>query len=129
MFLRQFIFYSLLQHRQNSSPENDLPLNKILCGIEINEPVPKILQLSKMEKEECINLIITVLERWDALKTRNPAALRDTYLQREGILKQSGQTWNLTIERNSFDVMLEKLPWSINLIKLPWLSQILYVEW
>ncbi|MBK6282377.1 MAG: hypothetical protein IPF54_06630 [Draconibacterium sp.] len=122
--LLQFITTS-----QNSSPENDLPLNKILCGIEINEPVPKILQLSKMEKEECINLIITVLERWDALKTTNPAALRDTYLQREGILKQSGQSWNLTIERNSFDVMLEKLPWSINFIKLPWLSQILYVEW
>jgi hypothetical protein len=114
---------------QNLSPENDLPLNKILCGIEINEPVPKSLHLSKMEKEECLGLIITVLERWDALKTRNPEALRDTYLQREGILKQSGQSWNLTIERNSFDVMLEKLPWSINLIKLPWLSQILYVEW
>ena len=114
---------------QNSSPESDLPLNKILCGIDITEPVPKVLQLSKMEKEECLNLIITVLERWDALKTRNPAALRDTYLQREGILKQSGQSWNLTVERNSFDVMLEKLPWSISLIKLPWLTQILYVEW
>jgi len=114
---------------QNSSSEADLPLNKILCGLDIKQPVPNVLQLSKIEKEECLNLIITVLERWDALRTRNPAALRDTYLQREGILKQSGQSWNLTIERNSFDVMLEKLPWSISLIKLPWLTQILYVEW
>lgn len=109
--------------------ESEFPLNKILCGIDIAEPVPNSFQLSDEEKGECVNLIKTVLERWSALKTTNPAALRDTYLQRAGILKQSGQSWSLTIERNSFDVMLEKLPWSISLIKLPWLSQILYVEW
>ncbi len=114
---------------QEISTEIELPLNKILCGLDVNDPVPKDYPLSEEEKEECINLIKTALERWNALKTTNPAALRETYLQREGILKQSGQSWNLYIERNSFDVMLEKLPWSINLIKLPWLSQILYVEW
>lgn len=114
---------------QETTDELELPLNKILCGIDINEPVPKYAGLSNAEKEECIFLIKTVLERWEALKTSKPAALRNTYLQREGILKQSGSGWNLNIERNTFDVMLEKLPWSISLIKLPWLSQILYVEW
>ena len=84
---------------------------------------------SDEEKEECLYLTKTVLERWEALKTSNPAALRETYLQREGILKQSGQSWTLSIERNTFDVMLEKLPWSISLISLPWSPQILYVEW
>jgi len=74
-------------------------------------------------------LIKTVLERWKALKTTNPSALRDTFIQREGILKQAGQSWNLTIERNTFDVMLERLPWSISFVKLPWCEQILYVEW
>jgi hypothetical protein len=114
---------------QLSTPESDLALNKILCGLDINEPVPMEFPISEIEKEECLNLILTVLERWKELKTTNPAALRETYLKREGILKPTGPSWNLTIERNTFDVMLEKLPWSINLIKLPWLSQILYVEW
>jgi hypothetical protein len=122
----------LLQYvvsENKTTEETELTLNKILCGLDIDEPVPNSFPLKEAEKEECMNLIKTVLERWNALRTANPAALRDTYLQREGVLKQSGQSWNLTIERNSFDVMLEKLPWSVSLIKLPWLSQIIYVEW
>ena len=122
--LLQFVVFGT-----DTFPETELQLNKVLCGLDIIKPVPKSFLLTEDEKEECLNLIKTVLERWNALKTANPAALRDTYLQRDGVLKQSGQSWNLTIERNSFDVMLERLPWSINLIKLPWLSQIIYVEW
>ncbi len=114
---------------KESTQEAGLPLNKILCGLEVTEPVPLNIPLSNEEKEECLFLIKTVLERWEALKTTNPAALRDTFIQREGILKQAGQSWNLTIERNTFDVMLEKLPWSYSLVKLPWCEQILYVEW
>lgn len=122
--LLQFVVFGT-----DTFPETELQLNKVLCGLDIIKPVPKSFLLAEVEKEECLNLIKTVLERWNALKTANPAALRDTYLQRDGVLKQSGQSWNLTIERSSFDVMLERLPWSINLIKLPWLSQIIYVEW
>lgn len=122
--LLQFVVFGT-----DTFPETELQLNKVLCGLDIIKPVPKSFLLAEVEKEECLNLIKTVLERWNALKTANPAALRDTYLQRDGVLKQSGQSWNLTVERNSFDVMLERLPWSINLIKLPWLSQIIYVEW
>lgn len=109
--------------------ETDLVLNKILCGLDISEPVPQSVQLSEEEKEECIFLIKTVLERWEALRTGNPAALRDTYLRREGILKRAGQSWNLLLERNTFDIMLERLPWSVSLVKLPWCEEILYVEW
>ncbi len=109
--------------------EPDLVLNKILCGIDVTEPLPKNMQLSEVEKEECVHLIITVLVRWEALKTSNPNALRETFLQREGILKSAGESWNLTIERNTFDIMLEKLPWSVNLVKLPWSNQLIYVEW
>jgi hypothetical protein len=114
---------------EEGAMENELMLNKILCGIDLTEPIPKSITLSAEEKEECVHLINTVLERWEALKTRNPAALRETYLQRTGILKPAGDSWNLTIERNTFDVMLEKLPWSVNLVRLPWNSQLIYVEW
>lgn len=114
---------------EETAEETDLVLNKILCGLEISEPVPQSFQLSEEEKEECIFLIKTVLDRWEALRTGNPAALRDTYLRREGILKRAGQSWNLLIERNTFDIMLERLPWSVSLVKLPWCKEILYVEW
>lgn len=114
---------------QELSGEIELPLNKILCGIDVSEPIPKNVHLTDEEKDECVFLIKTILERWDALKTTNPAALRDTYLQREGILKKSGPSWTLIVQRNTFDIMLEKLPWSISMVKLPWCQQILNVEW
>jgi len=114
---------------KESTQEAELPLNKIMCGLDVTEPVPLNVPLSEEEKGECLFLIKTVLERWEALKTTNPTALRETYLQREGLLKQAGHSWNLTIERNTFDVMMEKLPWSVGLIKLPWCEQILVVEW
>jgi len=63
------------------------------------------------------------------VKTRNPEALRETYLRREGVLNKGAQGWNLRVERNAFDVMLDKLPWGISIIKLPWCSEILYIEW
>lgn len=114
---------------QESPPEHELALNKILCGLDLSEPVPRDYQLSENDKEECNHLMQTVLERWAALRTTNTEAFRSTYLLREGLLKQSGPGWNLTIERNSFDVMLEKLPWGISIIKFPWSAQMLYVEW
>lgn len=114
---------------EETAEETDLVLNKILCGVDISEPVPKSVHLSEEEKEECIFLLKTVLERWEALRTGNPAALRDTYLRREGILKRAGASWNLVIERNTFDIMLERLPWTVSLVKLPWCEEILYVEW
>lgn len=114
---------------RENTPEYDLALNKVLCGLPVSEPLPKELPLSEQEKEECIHLVKTILQRWKALKTENPEALRTTYFQREGKLYPSGQGWTLTIERNTFDVMLEKLPWGFSIIKLPWNPQILYVEW
>ncbi len=114
---------------QENAAEYDLTLNKVFCGLEATEPVPKSLPLSDKEKQECIHLIKTVLDRWKSLKTKNPDALRQTYLRREGIMKQAGQGWNITVERNTFDVMLEKLPWAISIIRFPWSPQILYVEW
>jgi len=114
---------------QEETPEYELALNKMLCGLDVSEPVPAGGGLSDVEKEECLHLIKTILERWSALKTENPDALRETFLKRDGILKQNGQGWSLQIERNTFDVMLEKLPWGISIIKLPWNEQILHVEW
>lgn len=114
---------------EDSAPEDNLSLNKVLCGLDISEPVPREGRLTKEEKEECNHLVQTVLQRWEALKTSNVDALRGTYLLREGLLKPSGPGWSLNIERTPFDVMLEKLPWGISIIKFPWSTKLLYVEW
>ncbi|WP_372771994.1 contractile injection system tape measure protein [Mangrovibacterium sp.] len=109
--------------------EYELALNKILCGLDVAEPIPNSGDLSASEQDECLHLIKTVLERWSALKTENPKALQENYLCRKGILRKTGAGWTLIVERNTIDVMLDRLPWAISIVKFPWTEQILHVEW
>jgi hypothetical protein len=114
--------------QQEDHPEHELALNKILCGLNVTDPVPLSVDLSTEEKEECEYLLLAVLDQWKALKTRSTESLRETFLKREGMLTyQSG--WTLKVERNTFDILLEKLPWGFSLIKLSWNPEIIYVEW
>lgn len=114
---------------KQANPEYELPLNKVLCGIDLTEPVPEEYALSDEDIDECRNLLKAVLQQWQALKTKKMEALRDTFLKRDGMLSQGNQGWILKVERNTFDVLLDKLPWAFSLITLPWSSQLLSVEW
>jgi flagellar biosynthesis GTPase FlhF len=114
---------------ESATPEHELSLNKILCGLDLNEPVPYEVELSVNEKEECDNLLKVVLERWEVLKTTNIEALREGFLNRDGRLAFKGNGWNLFIERTTLDVMMDRLPWSISIIKIPWREDLIYVEW
>lgn len=111
------------------SPEHELMLNKILCGLDPAEPVPLEIGITEEEQAECMNLLTVVLERWEALKTRKPDALRQNFLNRSGRLSYRGNGWNLYIERSTLDVMLDKLPWSLSIVKIPWRDDLIYVEW
>jgi hypothetical protein len=129
---RAFRAVHILQYlatNETATPEHELTLNKIMCGIEPDEPIPLDVQLTEAEKEECINLLHVVLERWEALKTSKPEVLQEGFLTREGRLSFKGNGWNLFIERTTLDIMLDKLPWSISMIKMPWRDDLIYVEW
>ncbi len=122
----------LLQYlvtEETATPEQDLILNKILCGLEISQPVPFDVELSKYEIEECIILLETVTTRWEALKTKDTNAVRSNFLNREGKLSYAGNGWNIYIERDTLDLLLDKLPWPISIIRQPWIKEIIYVEW
>lgn len=118
--------YTVTQELQNS--EEQLVLNKLLCGMPVSEPIPLEVELAKEELEECENLLKAILSQWTVLKTDSPDALRKSFLNREGMLSY-GSGWTLKVERTTLDILLDKLPWAISLIKLPWNREILYVEW
>jgi hypothetical protein len=118
-----------LATNETATPEHELTFNKIMCGLEPDEPVPFDVELTDDEKVECENLLRVVLERWDALKTSKPEALQEGFLRREGRLFFKGNGWNIIIERMTLDIMLDKLPWSISMIKMPWRDDLIYVEW
>lgn len=108
-----------------------LVLPKILCGLELEEPVPLELELSDFEKSEALDLLKAVVQNWPALKNTSPEGLQEGFLRRSGHLLWSDThvAWILRPERLGLDMLLERLPWSISVIKMPWMQGMVQVEW
>lgn len=109
--------------------EFNLPLNKILCGIDIDEIVPTTNKLNEETKTECDNLLKAVITHWEVLKNTSIDGLREAFLQRGGKLSKVDNGWLLQVEQKAIDVLLNHLPWGIGIIKLPWMNEMLHVEW
>ena len=115
---------------ENEKPsEHELAINKLLCGLDIETPIPKELRLSRTEREECEHLLVMVIQRWKALKKTSVSSLRSAFLSREGILIKEAGGWRILIEPKAYDVLLDKIPWPRSIIKLPWVNKIIHVEW
>lgn len=109
--------------------EFDLLLNKILCGVEIEEPIPVNILLSDFEKEEATDVLKSVIKHWQALKNTSVAGLQSTFLIRDGKITDDSTRYLLQVEQKSFDVLMNRLPWGLGTIRLPWMRQLLNVEW
>jgi hypothetical protein len=114
---------------ETETPEHELILNKILCGLPVDEPLPKSIEISDIEKEEVETLLQSVVKHWEALKGTSVEGLRQTFLIKDGILRQDENGWELLVERTTVDVLIDKLPWGISVIKLPWHDTMIHVEW
>jgi hypothetical protein len=110
--------------------EHELVLNKIICGLDIAEPVPTVFNLSAEEKKEGEGLLQAVIENWAIIKNSSVHSLRVTFLQKEGKLKRQDENWDLLIHRDSaVETLIDRLPWGISMIKMPWNKATINVEW
>lgn len=109
--------------------DDELPLNKLLCGLAFDEPVAVDFVLTKKEKIFSDGLISAMIKNWPDLKNTSITSVRDTYLQREGELYLRDDARLLRIKRQTWDILLSKLPWGIGIITLPWFKVMLHVEW
>jgi hypothetical protein len=114
---------------QEQPEEHETPLFKLLCGLPIAFPLIKALSLRQQERDETEMLLAAVIEHWDKLKNTSLAALRETFLQREGKLVQGGDKVRLVVEQRTVDVLLDYLPWTLSIVRLPWLTLPLWVDW
>jgi hypothetical protein len=109
--------------------EAQLPLNKIICGLDLNQPVNTQLVLDADEQEVADGLLEAVIQNAPLWKNLSPDSFRQAYLRREGILGTRDGHWLLQVKRETYDVMLDRLPWTIQVVKLPWMEQLIFVEW
>lgn len=110
-------------------PEHDMVLHKLLCGLPPDTPIPGFLEITDKESEEVKNLLTSVVEHWKALKGTSIRGLRQTFLNREGLLTHEPNGWSIYIERTTIDILIDHLPWSMSIVKLPWNEDLIYVEW
>lgn len=112
------------------TPEYELALPKILCGLPLPAPVATNPALSAPEKEEAVALLEAVIGHWEALRNSSPDELRGVFLLRPGKLsRRDDGDWLLQVESQACDILLDKLPWGYSAIKLPWMERMLWVEW
>lgn len=112
-------------------PEQELVLEKFLCGLPTNYPIRRHDKIETTAIEESDQLLMAAIKHWGALGNVSTESLREGFLKRPGKfeLRANGVGYQLTIERKTMDVLLEKLPWGISMIKLPWMKDLLHVEW
>jgi hypothetical protein len=126
---RSVLLLHYLSTGETQVAEFDLVLQKILCGLSIEQTLPAVIELSEKEISESGNLLRSVMNYWPPLKNTSIEGLRQTFLQRDGKLSQTETGWLLRIEQKTVDILLGKLPWGFSTIQLPWMQDLLSVEW
>ena len=104
-------------------------LNKILCGLPLEDPVPLDLALSPREREEGEALLEQVIAHWTALKQTSVRGFRLAFLARKGLIEAGDAEWIVRVERETRDVLLDRLPWGLARFRFSWMDRTMEVRW
>lgn len=126
---RAVLLLNYLATSDAGAPEYELALQKILCGLTLDDALPAGIAITDQEKEESLNLLTAVTQHWQPLNNTSVEGLRVTFLQRDGKLSHIFSGWRLQIEPKTVDVLLGKLPWTYSTIKLPWMKELINIDW
>jgi hypothetical protein len=127
--LRALYLIQYMANGKSRNPEFLLALNKVICGIPVEESIPANIRLTKAEKAEADELLQSVIENWDTIKNTSLNGFRNSFLSRKGILTENVLSWTLQVETKSFDMLLSTISWGFGIIKLPWMKKHIQVEW
>ena len=110
--------------------EYELDLVKLMLGLPVDYPLPLAEGLlGEKSKQEAERLLKSFVTHWSALKNTSIEGVRNSFLQRSGLLKKRQQDWLLKIDRTGIDILLDQLPFSYSLVKFPWMLKLITIEW
>lgn len=113
----------------SSTAEYALPLNKLLCGLPLEAPVPAGIALTPVERGTIEGLLEAMIASWSALGRTSVEGLRQSFLMRDGELALGPQGWELSVVRGPFDMLMDRLPWSFSIVRFAWMPAPLHVSW
>ena len=109
--------------------EHILPLNKVLCGLNLSEPIEVGIAMTIEQKDLIEGMINASIEHWSAIGSSSISGFRGNWLVRDGILTEREESWELKVEKRAYDILLNQFPFSFSIIKLPWMAKPLHVSW
>lgn len=109
--------------------EADLFLNKLLCGLDPNEPVVIQPQRTKVEMEMIASMLQEVIRLWSSIGNTSISSLQTSFLQRPAYLILTENEWQLNVEKQAYDMLLDNLPWGMSLIKYSWMKMGIQIHW
>ncbi|MDC1012507.1 contractile injection system tape measure protein, partial [Flavobacteriaceae bacterium] len=109
--------------------ENELVLNKILCGAPQFMNVDVTLEFDEVYLDLCESLLKGVLKNWEKLSNSSVQTLRETFLIREGILRPVELDYKLNVIKGTFDMLIETIPWNISIIQTTFMKNKINVDW
>jgi hypothetical protein len=124
VLLLQYLVYGTTEHE-----EQTLVLNKIFCGLSLEEPLPSSIVLSEKEIKIAAELFTVIFQRWERMKNASADGFRQSFLQRAGRLMKGEKTWTMRVEQRGYDALLQTMPWTFGVVKLPWMVQPIETEW
>ena len=113
---------------KNEIDETELPLNKILCGADIDFYVDDAVVLGEIELGICDMALKTIVAQWG--KVKSVATLRDYFFKRKGVLKiDENSGADLHVEKETRDILLKFLPWNLSVVKTSIMKTKLIIHW
>ena len=109
--------------------EDELVLNKILCGVPTKSVVDITIKLEEIELDICNSLLKGVLQNWKKLNSSSVETLRKTFLIREGILVPNELDYDLSVVKETFDMLIDTIPWNISMIQTVFMKNRINVDW
>lgn len=109
--------------------EYELFLNRVLVGLPADEALPAQIGLTAGEKELVCSLADNLRTNWPKMKNASAEGLRQSFLQREGVLEELENEWKLMVSPMGMDVLLDALPWGFSMIRQNWIEKMVRVEW
>jgi Contractile injection system tape measure protein len=126
---RAALFLQYLVTGDEQYTNAQLALNKILCGLPVEQILADNVTFTEQEKAVATQMLQAVIVNWPVISNTSIAGLRETFLQREGRITVNEERYTLRIQRKTLDVLVDKVPWSFSVARAGWMNKAVYTTW
>lgn len=109
--------------------EENLTLNKILCGLNVSEIIDFDLEITTELADTASSLLDAFTGHWSSISNSTHDGLRGGWFWREGKLLITEDSFELTVEQKAYDILMDQLPFTLSPVVCSWMKNPLNINW